>query len=62
VARRRLGALREHGELMLRLVNDLLDLSAIQAGAFRLVPRPTALAELLQQTVESLRPRAESKG
>lgn len=47
---------------MLRLVNDLLDLSAIQAGAFRLIEKPTALVELVTQTVESLRPRAESKG
>ena len=62
VARRRLAALREHGELMLRLVNDLLDLSAIHAGAFRLVPRPTALGDLARQTVESLRPGAEAKG
>lgn len=62
VARRRLAALREHGELMLRLVNDLLDLSAIHAGAFRLVPRPTALGDLISQTIESLRPGAEAKG
>jgi signal transduction histidine kinase/CheY-like chemotaxis protein len=62
VDRRWLSALREHGELMLRLVNDLLDLSAINAGAFRLVPKPTALVELTEQTVESLRPRAEAKG
>jgi signal transduction histidine kinase/CheY-like chemotaxis protein len=60
--RRQVAALREHGDLMLRLVNDLLDLSAIQAGAFRLVPRPTALVDLVQQTVESLRPRADAKG
>jgi signal transduction histidine kinase/CheY-like chemotaxis protein len=62
VARGRLKALRQHGELMLRLVNDLLDLSAIQAGAFRLVEKPTALVELVTQTVDSLRPRAELKG
>ncbi len=62
LARRWLAALREHGGLMLRLVNDLLDLSAIQAGAFRLIPKPNPLGELVQQTVESLRPRAEAKG
>lgn len=60
-ARRRLAALRQHGELMLRLVNDLLDLSAIQAGAFRLNPKPTAIGELVRQTAESLQPRAEAK-
>jgi CheY-like chemotaxis protein/two-component sensor histidine kinase len=57
----RLAALRQHGELMLRLVNDLLDLSAIQAGAFRLVEKSVALGDLVKQTAESLRPRAEAK-
>ena len=62
IARGRLRSLRQHGELMLRLVNDLLDLSAIQAGAFRLVEKPTALVELVTQTTDSLRLRAEEKG
>ncbi len=62
VARSRLEAQRQHGELMLRLVNDLLDLSAIQAGAFRLCPKPTPLIELVQQAAESLAPRAQAKG
>jgi signal transduction histidine kinase/DNA-binding response OmpR family regulator len=57
-----LNALRQHGELMTRLVNDLIDLSAVEAGTFRLRPRPLALAELARQTIESLRPRAEAKG
>lgn len=61
-ARSRLGALRQHGLLMLRLVNDLLDLGALQSGRFHLSPRPTRVSELVQQSVESLRPRAESKG
>lgn len=61
-ARARLGALRQHGLLMLRLVNDLLDLGALQTGRFHLSPKPTRLFELVQQTVESMRPRAEAKG
>lgn len=60
--RAQLAALRQSGELMLRLVNDLLDLSAIEAGAFRFVEKPVALRELVAQTVESFRPRAEMKG
>ena len=60
--RARLAALRQHGELMLRLVNDLLDLSAMQAGAFRLHPKPTALPELVRLTTESLQSRALEKG
>ncbi len=62
VAARHLGALREHGGLMLRLVNDLLDLTAIQAGAFRLVEKPAALGDLTRRSVETLRFRAEDKG
>lgn len=62
VVRQRLEAQREHGELMLRLVNDLLDLSAIQAGAFRLAPKPTPLVDLMQQAAESLTPAARAKG
>lgn len=58
----RLTALRQHGEIMLRLVNDLIDLSSFQAGAFRLVPAPVALPALITEGVESLRPRAEAKG
>lgn len=62
VARIRLAALRQHGKLMLRLVNDLLDLGALQTGRFHFSPRPTRLFELVQQTIESMRPRAEAKG
>lgn len=61
-ARAWLDALHQHGELMTRLVNDLVDLAAVEAGTFRLVLRPTALGTVLHQTVESLRPRAEAKG
>lgn len=59
---KQLTALRHHGQLMTRLVNDLIDLSALESGVFRLVNKPTPLAELVQQTVDSLRPKAEAKG
>lgn len=57
-----LRALHQQSELMLRLVNDLIDLNAIEAGVFRFVPRPVGIAGLVQQTVESLQPRAHAKG
>lgn len=60
--RARVAAIRQHGKLMLRLVNDLLDLSAVEAGAFRLVEKPVQFVALVRQTVEGLRPRAEAKG
>lgn len=60
--RKQLGALQHHGQLMTRLVNDLIDLGALESGAFRLVEKPVQPAELVRQTVESLRARAAAKG
>lgn len=60
--RTHLAAQRAHGELMLRLVNDLLDLTAIEAGAFRFVLKPVDIAGLVAEVVASLRPAAEAKG
>jgi two-component system sensor histidine kinase EvgS len=60
--RTRFAALRQTGDFMLRLVNDLLNLGAIEAGGFRLVEKPTPLHALVRDTIESLRPRAEAKG
>lgn len=60
--RAHLAALRSQGELMVRLVNDLIDLSAVEAGSFRLIEQPCSPAEIVRQTVESLRPHAEAKG
>ncbi len=57
----RLDALRQQGELMTRLVNDLIDLSAVESGSFQLSLRPVAPAEIVRQTVESLEPRARAK-
>lgn len=56
-----LGALHAHGELMLRLVNDLLDLGSLQAGAFKLRNATVNLPELVADCVAALRPQAEAK-
>lgn len=60
-ARRRFDRLQEHGQLLLRLVNDLLDLSAIEAGGLRLMPAPIELGRVVEQMVEGLQPRAAEK-
>ncbi len=57
-----LAALRGQSELMLRLVNDLIDLSAAEAGVFPLARRPVAVGTLVDETVAGLRPRALAKG
>jgi signal transduction histidine kinase/HPt (histidine-containing phosphotransfer) domain-containing protein len=61
-ARRCLGAVRTQSRLLIRLVNDLLDLSALQAGAFQFTPKPGNLGEIVRMATESLLPRAAAKG
>ena len=56
------NAVRTHGEIMLRLVSDLIDLGTLQAGAFRLRVGRVHLSQLATECIEALRPRAEAKG
>ena len=60
--RAHLAALQRQSELMLRLVNDLIDLSAVESGAFPLARRAVAPGLLVQETVASLQSRATTKG
>ena len=48
--------------MLIRLVNDLIDLSALQAGAFRLRSEPGQIGALMRQTVEALQPAAQARG
>lgn len=61
-SRSRLATIGQQGALMLRLVNDLLDLRAMEAGAFSIRLQPVNLPALVMQTVESCRPAAAAKG
>lgn len=56
------GALQTHGQIMLRLVNDLIDIGALQSGSFRLHPRETDLRGVVEESVAMMRPRALPKG
>jgi two-component system, sensor histidine kinase len=47
---------------MLRHVEDLLQLAAIEAGGARLLPRPFELGELVRGVVDAARPIAEARG
>jgi len=53
---------QEAGRTLHELINDLLDLSKIEAGRLELEHRPFSLHALLQRVVELMRPRAEGKG
>jgi signal transduction histidine kinase/HPt (histidine-containing phosphotransfer) domain-containing protein len=53
---------RESGQALHSLINDLLDLSRIEAGRMELNPVPFDLRHALSQLVALMRPRAEDKG
>ena len=50
------------GELMLSLVNDVLDMSKIEAGNMELHPKPTYLPEHFERVCASVLPQAWQKG
>ncbi|MGE8452711.1 MAG: ATP-binding protein, partial [Pseudomonadales bacterium] len=47
---------------LLALIDDLLDLSKMEAGKFQLLPRPTDVCELAEEVVDVFHPIAEGKG
>ncbi|MGX6647227.1 ATP-binding protein [Maricaulaceae bacterium MS644] len=53
--------IRTSGEVLLRLLNDVLDLSKIEAGKMDLDPVPFEINELIQSTFSLWRPRAEEQ-
>ena len=57
-----LQALRECGDHLLNLVNDVLDLAKLDAGRVELEPAATDVEKLLQGVAELLSPRAHSAG
>jgi cell cycle sensor histidine kinase DivJ len=54
--------IHESGEHLLGIVNDLLDVSKMEAGQFRIVPEPFDLRTLTTGAVETLLPAAMAKG
>ena len=56
------AALRESGDHLLSLVNDVLDLARLGAGKIELHTAPTDIAALLRQVTELMSPRAHEKG
>ena len=51
-----------HADRLSRLTDDLLDLSRLETGAWKLEGRPVRLAEVADSIIELFRERAEAKG
>ncbi len=52
----------ESGKTLMALLNDVLDLSKIEAGKFDIVPADTDVAHLMRRMYRLWKPRAEEKG
>ncbi|MPZ58876.1 MAG: response regulator [Rhizobiales bacterium] len=55
-------AVKTSGETLLSLIEELLDVSRLDAGKLSLSARPFSLAALTEEVVELLAPRAQAKG
>lgn len=53
--------LEASGKHLLVIVNDILDLSKLQAGKLRLHPEPLEMGRFIEQVTELLRPGADAK-
>ena len=57
-----IGLIDESGRGLLAIVNDMLDVSRMEAGKMELQPAPTDLALLVSRTAEFWGPQARNKG
>ena len=56
------GDILSSGQHLLALINDILDMSKIEAGKMNMHPEPLDLLEIVEETARLLRTRAESAG
>ena len=60
--RERLSVIRESGAMLLGVLNDVLDLSKIEAGRLEIQDRPFDIAQLAQTIRDTYGPQARDKG
>jgi signal transduction histidine kinase/CheY-like chemotaxis protein/HPt (histidine-containing phosphotransfer) domain-containing protein len=59
---RTVATIRESGQALLHIIDDLLDFSKIEAGRLELEAIPFSLSGLIQTTLETFQPQVISKG
>ena len=59
---KQLGMVRGSARHLLELINDVLDISKIEAGQLEMRPAPFSLPELIERAVGTVRPLADKKG
>ena len=57
-----LDRIRISAQSLLGLINDLLDLSKIEAGKVEIIPRECDVARIVEETFNLIRPQADAKG
>jgi len=57
-----IGAIRRAGEHLLMIINDVLDLTKIEAGRLKIETMPTELAPVVQDVMDGFRGLAGTKG
>lgn len=60
--KKQVGIIHESGQHLLNLINDILDISKIDAGRMRLEPEPCHIGDIADAAVRVVRPLAERKG
>jgi len=56
------ATIQRNGEYLLEIINDILDLSKIEAGSLDVEERPCSPRAVVHEVAELMRPRCEAKG